>query len=55
MPEAGWLARQLDKVREESEKLPSWMQYSQKPAKQLPTSKPKPPAKATGFQAKKRG
>jgi hypothetical protein len=55
MPEPGWLARQLDLVREESAKLPSWMQYS--PKQENKPAAPKGKAQATGKkpQAKKRG
>lgn len=55
MPEAGWLARQIDKVREESAKLPSWMQYSPRQEEKPTAPKSKSPVKATGSQAKKRG
>jgi uncharacterized protein YbaA (DUF1428 family) len=55
MPESGWLARQLDRVREESEKLPSWMQYAPKQEKDAAASKSKSATKAGKSQAKKRG
>jgi len=55
VPESGWLARQIDRVREESAKLPSWMQYLPKEAQPPPASKSKPPVKSTGSEARKRG
>jgi hypothetical protein len=55
VPEPGWLARQLENVREESAKLPFWMQYPPKQEQPPTTSKSKSSAKTTVAQAKKRG
>jgi hypothetical protein len=54
MPEVGWLARQLENVRKESEKLPSWRQYAPKPEERPAASKPKPSPRPLESTAKRR-